>query len=75
MHSDLSYYGSADASKVANWTRMEVMLEAKSSNTNSRLQLTTTKTGVLWIDQVSAMPTDTYKVILPTKNSAIISSD
>ncbi|XP_021749277.1 alpha-L-arabinofuranosidase 1-like [Chenopodium quinoa] len=51
----------ADAAKVANWTRMEVMLEAKSSDPNSRLQLTTTKKGVLWIDQVSAMPTDTYK--------------
>ncbi|CAO2822378.1 unnamed protein product [Amaranthus hypochondriacus] len=51
----------ADALQVANWTRMEVMLEAKSSNSNSRLQLTTTKKGVLWIDQVSAMPTDTYK--------------
>lgn len=51
----------ADAAKIANWTKMEVMLEAKSSNSNSRLQLTTTKKGVLWIDQVSAMPTDTYK--------------
>jgi len=52
---------SADASDVTNWTRMEVMLEANSSNTNSRLQLTTTKKGVIWFDQVSAMPTDTYK--------------
>ncbi|KAL9232686.1 hypothetical protein vseg_007767 [Gypsophila vaccaria] len=50
-----------DAAKVANWTKFEVMLEAKSSNTNSRLQLTTSKKGVLWFDQVSAMPTDTYK--------------
>ena len=41
---------------------MEVMLEAKSSNSNSRLQLTSKRKGVLWIDQVSAMPTDTYKV-------------
>uniref|UniRef100_A0A7C9AJM5 non-reducing end alpha-L-arabinofuranosidase n=1 Tax=Opuntia streptacantha TaxID=393608 RepID=A0A7C9AJM5_OPUST len=51
----------ADASDVTNWTRMEVMLEANSSNTNSRLQLTTTKKGVIWFDQVSAMPKDTYK--------------
>ncbi|XP_074320626.1 alpha-L-arabinofuranosidase 1-like [Silene latifolia] len=51
----------ADASTVTNWTKMEVVLEAKSSNTNSRLQLTTSKKGVLWFDQVSAMPTDTYK--------------
>lgn len=51
----------ADASDVANWTKKEVMLEANSSNTNARLQLTTTKKGVVWVDQVSAMPTDTYK--------------
>lgn len=51
----------ADASDVSNWTKKEVMLEAKSSNTNSRLQLTTTKKGVVWLDQVSAMPTDTHK--------------
>ncbi|KAL9232685.1 hypothetical protein vseg_007766 [Gypsophila vaccaria] len=51
----------ADAAKVTNWTKFEVFLEAKSSNTNSRLQLTTSKKGVLWFDQVSAMPTDTYK--------------
>lgn len=51
----------ADASKVANWTKIEVTLEAKSSNSNSRLQLTTTKKGSIWFDQVSAMPTDTYK--------------
>ncbi|CAO2831511.1 unnamed protein product [Amaranthus hypochondriacus] len=51
----------ADKSQIADWKRMEVMLEAKSSNSNSRLQLTTKRKGVLWIDQVSAMPTDTYK--------------
>lgn len=51
----------ANATQVANWARMEVMLEAKSSNSNSRLQLTTSQKGVLWIDQVSAMPMDTYK--------------
>lgn len=51
----------ADASNVTNWTRMEVMLESNSSNTNSRLQITTPKKGVIWFDQVSAMPTDTYK--------------
>ncbi|KAH9602302.1 hypothetical protein KSS87_012980 [Heliosperma pusillum] len=51
----------ADASAVTNWAKMEVVLEAKSSSTNARLQLTTSKKGVLWFDQVSAMPTDTYK--------------
>ncbi|WRX23813.1 Alpha-L-arabinofuranosidase [Theobroma cacao] len=51
----------ASASDVSNWTKMEVLLEAKATNQNSRLQLTTTKEGVIWFDQVSAMPLDTYK--------------
>lgn len=41
---------------------MEVLLEAKDSNHNSRLQLTTSRKGVIWFDQVSLMPLDTYKV-------------
>ncbi|GAB4843993.1 aspartate-semialdehyde dehydrogenase-like protein [Ancistrocladus abbreviatus] len=51
----------ADAAIVNNWTKMEIMLEAEGSNSNSRLQLTTTRKGVIWFDQVSVMPTDTYK--------------
>ncbi|GMH20234.1 hypothetical protein Nepgr_022075 [Nepenthes gracilis] len=51
----------SDSSVVNNWTKMEVMLEAEGSNSNSRLQLTTTTKGVIWFDQVSAMPTDTYE--------------
>ncbi|XP_042482819.1 alpha-L-arabinofuranosidase 1-like isoform X2 [Macadamia integrifolia] len=51
----------ADASDVSNWTKMEVLLEAEGTNPNSRLQLTTSKSGVIWFDQVSAMPLDTYK--------------
>ncbi|XP_021297363.1 alpha-L-arabinofuranosidase 1 isoform X2 [Herrania umbratica] len=51
----------ASASDVSNWTKMEVLLEANATNKNSRLQLTTTKEGVIWFDQVSAMPLDTYK--------------
>ncbi|PIN18867.1 Non-reducing end alpha-L-arabinofuranosidase [Handroanthus impetiginosus] len=49
------------ASDVSNWTKMEATLEAKGTDANSRLQLTTTKKGVIWFDQVSLMPTDTYK--------------
>jgi len=41
---------------------METVLEAKATNHNASLQITTTKKGVLWLDQVSAMPLDTYKV-------------
>lgn len=41
---------------------MEVLLNATETNHNSRLQLTTSKKGVIWFDQVSAMPVETYKV-------------
>lgn len=51
----------AAASAVTNWTKMEVLLEATGSNPNSRLQLTTTKNGVIWFDQISVMPLETYK--------------
>ena len=49
--------------ELSNWTKVELQLEAKGSNANSRLQLTTTKKGAIWFDQVSLMPVDTYKVI------------
>ncbi|EEF38707.1 alpha-L-arabinofuranosidase 1 [Ricinus communis] len=51
----------ASASDVLNWTKAEVLLEAKGTNHNSRLQLKTSQKGVTWFDQVSAMPIDTYK--------------
>ncbi|CAN6982088.1 unnamed protein product [Brassica oleracea var. botrytis] len=51
----------ASTSDVSKWTKKEVMLEAKGTDHAARLQLTTTKKGSLWIDQVSAMPVDTYK--------------
>nr|GMD41870.1 alpha-L-arabinofuranosidase 1-like [Ipomoea batatas] len=40
---------------------MEVLLEAKGTDPNARLELTTTKNGVIWFDQVSLMPLDTFK--------------
>ncbi|KAL2476437.1 Alpha-L-arabinofuranosidase 1 [Abeliophyllum distichum] len=46
---------------VSNWTKVEVLMEAKGTDHSSRLQLTTTKKGVIWLDQVSAMPLDTHK--------------
>ncbi|KAL0716979.1 hypothetical protein Bca4012_066301 [Brassica carinata] len=49
------------ATDVSKWTKKEVLLEAKGTDHGARLQLTTTKKGSLWIDQVSAMPVDTYK--------------
>ncbi|KAJ0979015.1 hypothetical protein J5N97_014489 [Dioscorea zingiberensis] len=51
----------AGALDMANWTKVELLLEAKGTNANSRLQLTTTRKSVIWFDQVSLMPLDTYK--------------
>jgi len=44
----------------AKWTKIEFNLKSRQNNTNSRLQLTTSKSGVIWLDQVSVMPLDTY---------------
>ncbi|MCL7023448.1 hypothetical protein MKW94_027833 [Papaver nudicaule] len=51
----------ASSSEVSNWKKVELQLEAKGTDHYARLQLTTTKKGVIWFDQVSAMPVDTYK--------------
>ncbi|CAH8283525.1 unnamed protein product [Eruca vesicaria subsp. sativa] len=51
----------ASASDVSKWTKKELLLEAKGTDHGARLQLTTTKKGSIWIDQVSAMPVDTFK--------------
>ncbi|CAK8538028.1 unnamed protein product [Lathyrus sativus] len=51
----------ASGVNVTKWSKMEIILEAKSTNHNSNLQITTNKKGVLWLDQVSVMPLDTYK--------------
>jgi len=41
---------------------VEQKLVAKGTNRTSRLQITTNKKGVVWLDQVSLMPEGTYKV-------------
>lgn len=51
----------SETSSMENWTKVELLLDAKGTNVNSRLQMTTTKKGVFWFDQVSVMPLDTYK--------------
>ncbi|PIA53173.1 hypothetical protein AQUCO_00900046v1 [Aquilegia coerulea] len=56
-----STYIFASASDVSNWTKVEVLLKAKATDHSARLQLTMTRKGVIWFDQVSAMPVDTYK--------------
>ncbi|XP_039683473.1 alpha-L-arabinofuranosidase 1 isoform X4 [Medicago truncatula] len=69
----VSFIGSDDGVKLAStnisafgvnvtkWSRMETILEANGTNHNSSLQITTSNRGVVWLDQVSAMPLDTYK--------------
>jgi hypothetical protein len=48
--------------KASTWRRVEHVFEANATNHNSSLQITTTSKGVIWLDQISAMPLDTYKV-------------
>ncbi|KAK1412988.1 hypothetical protein QVD17_34654 [Tagetes erecta] len=49
------------AADVSNWTKVEISLKANATNHNSRLELKTNRKGIIWFDQVSLMPTDTYK--------------
>ncbi|XP_058750656.1 alpha-L-arabinofuranosidase 1-like [Vicia villosa] len=49
------------ALEVSEWKRMETTLVATASCSNSNLVLTTTQKGKLWLDQISAMPVDTFK--------------
>ncbi|CAN0890600.1 Alpha-L-arabinofuranosidase 1 [Linum grandiflorum] len=51
----------ASASDVSNWTKVEGLLEAKETDPSARLELRTSTKGVIWFDQVSLMPEDTYK--------------
>jgi hypothetical protein len=44
------------------WIKVEKKLVAKGTNRTSRLQITSKKKGTVWLDQVSLMPADTYKV-------------
>ncbi|XP_073140710.1 alpha-L-arabinofuranosidase 1-like [Henckelia pumila] len=46
---------------IPRWRRMEFALKSSGTDSNSKLQLTTQSRGVMWFDQVSLMPTDTYK--------------
>ncbi|TVT97360.1 hypothetical protein EJB05_57400, partial [Eragrostis curvula] len=46
---------------MSNWTKVELQLLAHGTCRTSRLELKTSKKGVIWLDQVSLMPSDTYK--------------
>ncbi|KAI5317020.1 hypothetical protein L3X38_036727 [Prunus dulcis] len=65
----------ASGLEVSNWKKFKVMLEAQGTNPNSRLQLTTTRKGFIWFDQVSVMPLDTYKGHGFWKDLAVILED
>ena len=45
-----------------NWSKQELHLTPTDTDHYGRLSLTSTQKGVFWIDQVSVMPSDTYKV-------------
>lgn len=51
-----------EASAISDWKKVAFILVSKGTNQTSRLQLTTSNKGVIWFDQVSVMPLDTYKV-------------
>jgi hypothetical protein len=46
------------------WSKRAVVVTATSTDHNARLALTSATRGVFWLDQVSAAPTDTYKVLI-----------
>lgn len=50
-----------DAANMSKWTKVELLLQPIRTNSSSRLQLTATEKGVIWFDQVSVMPLDSYK--------------
>ncbi|CAL9046192.1 alpha-L-arabinofuranosidase 1-like isoform X1 [Musa acuminata AAA Group] len=51
----------SDTLEKTDWTKVELQVESSGTNVNARFQLTTTTKGVIWLDQVSVMPLDTYK--------------
>ncbi|KAF3665664.1 Alpha-L-arabinofuranosidase 2 [Capsicum annuum] len=57
---ELILYCSRRVANASNWTKVMVMLEAEGTDPNSRLELKSTTKGVMWFDQVSLMPLDTY---------------
>ncbi|XLU20209.1 hypothetical protein S245_056275 [Arachis hypogaea] len=60
MVSIISFSAMTD-NNFSKWTKVEGILESKATNHNSNLQITTTTRAILWLDQVSLMPLDTYK--------------
>lgn len=57
--------GGGCRSAVLNWTRHEVELQAAETSGNAKLQFITNSKTTIWFDQVSLMPTETFKVYFP----------
>lgn len=51
----------ANSSEIQDWTKKELILKAAATDHYARLSLTSSKKGIVWIDQVSAMPVNTFK--------------
>ncbi|KAI5064945.1 hypothetical protein GOP47_0019640 [Adiantum capillus-veneris] len=49
------------ASSSQTWNKLEILLNPSDTDHYGRLSITATQAGVFWLDQVSAMPLDTYK--------------
>ncbi|MCO5612500.1 hypothetical protein L7F22_066768 [Adiantum nelumboides] len=49
------------ASDSQTWNKHEIVLSPSDTDHYGRLSITTNQAGVFWLDQVSAMPLDTYK--------------
>ncbi|PWZ32930.1 Alpha-L-arabinofuranosidase 1 [Zea mays] len=54
-------------SGTSNWTKVEQKLVAKGTNRTSRLQITTNKKGVVWLDQGHGFRTELISMLLDLK--------
>ncbi|KAJ7541554.1 hypothetical protein O6H91_10G064800 [Diphasiastrum complanatum] len=48
-------------SSARDWTKQELYLEANGTDHYAMLSITSSKKGTIWLDQVSALPLETYK--------------
>lgn len=55
-----SSFVNGDTTKASEWAKYKFTLISNGTDHNSRFQLTTRDNGIVWFDQVSIMPDDTY---------------
>lgn len=51
----------ANSVEMKTWTKRELILNATATDHYARLSITSSKKGIIWLDQVSAMPVNTFK--------------